>query len=296
MTSLRSTSSGSPPRDGAARAGRLPAQAVPAQALDVARAAAGAAGALLREAQQRRGSWGVHAKGPADVVTDVDREAEALIVRELLAAFPGHAVLGEESGLQEGAHGGVHRPAHTWIVDPIDGTLNFAHGVPHYCVSIALAWHDVPVCAAVYDPVRDEMYHASAGGGAWLGDQRLRASDCARLDQALLAAVFPKPGSPLLERFEGSLLRAMRRCAGLRRSGSMVLDLAWVAAGRLDGFWQWGMQPWDIAAGSLLVLEAGGHVAPIDLAPGLLQAGSLLACASPLAGSLRALCTDTAPD
>lgn len=266
------------------------AGAVPAGALDAALKAASAAGGLLREAHAQRGAWQIYSKSVGDVVTDVDRAAEALIVQELRTAFPDHAMLGEEGGLRQDADADAERTGYMWIVDPIDGTLNFAHGVPHYCVSIALACRDVPVCAVVYDPLRDEMYHATAGGGAWLAGQRLRTSDCTRLDQALVAAVFPKPGSALLDRFEPGLLRAMRRCAGVRRSGSMVLDLAWVAAGRLDGFWQWGMQPWDIAAGSLLVLEAGGNVAPIDSDSGLLHAGSLLACAEGLAGPLAAMC------
>lgn len=264
--------------------------ALPAGALQAGQRAARLAGDLLRREHARRGSWRVHAKGVGDVVTDVDREAEALIARELRAAFPHHAVLGEEGGLQGPADAPAPRDGHAWIVDPIDGTLNFAHGVPHFCVSIALAWRQRPVCAVVLDPLREEMYWATAGGGAWLDGQALRASECTRLDQALLAAVFPRPGSPLLARFEPTLSQALRDCAGVRRSGSMVLDLAWVAAGRLDGFWEWGMQPWDIAAGALLVQEAGGHVAAIDAAPDLLRADSLLACAPGLAAPLAAMC------
>jgi myo-inositol-1(or 4)-monophosphatase len=259
--------------------------ALPADALPAALRAARVAGRQLREALARPGSWQVHSKGAADVVTDVDHRAEACIRAELLRAFPAHAVLGEEGGLV-----GDAAAEYTWIVDPIDGTMNFAHGLPHFCVSIALARAGRPVCAVAYDPMRDEMFHAALGEGAWLGAQRLRVSGCARLEQALLAAVFPKPGSKWLERFQPTLLRALRECAGLRRSGSMVLDLAWVAAGRLDGFWQWGMQPWDIAAGALLVREAGGHVAPIDPATSLLQAHSLLACAPELREALARMC------
>lgn len=261
------------------------ALALPTGALPAALSAARRAGRQLREALAQRGSWQVHSKGAGDVVTDVDRRAEACIRAELLRAFPQHAVLGEEGGLD-----GDAAAEYTWIVDPIDGTMNFAHGLPHFCVSIALARANEPVCAVAYDPMRDEMFHAALGEGAWLGEQRLRVSGCARLEQALLAAVFPKPDSKWLERFQPTLLRALRECAGLRRSGSMVLDLAWVAAGRLDGFWQWGMQPWDIAAGSLLVREAGGHVAPIDPAASLLQAHSLLACAPELREALAAMC------
>ena len=263
----------------------------PAGVLAVAQRAARGAGELLRDAQSRRGSWQVHAKGLGDVVTDIDREAEARIAAELRAAFPGHALLGEEGGLRARADGApAAQDELVWIVDPIDGTLNFAHGLPHFCVSIALARAGQPVCAVAYDPMRDEMFHAELGAGAWLDGRRLQVSSCERLDQALLAAVFPKPGSNWLARFEPTLLRALHQCAGVRRSGSMVLDLAWVAAGRLDGFWQWGMQPWDIAAGALLVREAGGHVAPIDPAAGLLQASSLMACAPGLAAPLREMC------
>lgn len=254
------------------------------RALGVATRAARAAGELIRRAHGERGAWKVQSKGAGDVVTDVDRAAEACIRDMLLGAFPDHALLGEEGGLQGGS------AEYTWIVDPIDGTMNFAHGLPHFCVSIALTRDEQAVCAVVHDPLRDELFHATAGAGAWLGAQRLRVSDCAALDQALLAAVFPKPGSPLLERFEPTLLRALRECAGVRRSGSMVLDLAYVAAGRLDGLWQWGMQPWDIAAGALLVREAGGCAQSIDGEQPLLRASSLLACGPALLPMLRTLC------
>ncbi len=266
--------------DGAA-AGALPAAALPA-ALRAARAA----GAVVRQAFVAGDGWRVQSKGAGDLVTDVDREAEACIASELRKDFASHAILGEEGGL---------RPAlgaddYTWIVDPIDGTMNFAHGLPHFCVSIALSWRSQTLCAVVYDPLREEMFSAAAGRGAWLGSRRLRASSCQRLDQALLAAVFPKPGSPWLNRFTPTLLQALHDCAGVRRSGSMVLDLAYVASARLDGFWQWGMQPWDIAAGELLVREAGGHVEAIDPAPALLQADGLLACGPALADALGRLC------
>ncbi len=262
------------------------ARALPATALPVAMRAARAAGAVVRQAFVARDGWTVQSKGAGDLVTDIDRQAEACIAAELRKDFASHAILGEEGGLQPAAGADDY----TWVVDPIDGTMNFAHGLPHFCVSIALSWRSQTLCAVVYDPLREEMFSAAAGRGAWLGSRRLRASSCQRLDQALLAAVFPKPGSPWLARFTPTLLQALHDCAGVRRSGSMVLDLAYVASARLDGFWQWGMQPWDIAAGELLVREAGGHVEAIDPAPALLQADGLLACGPALADALGRLC------
>ncbi len=247
--------------------------------LEAAREAAG----LLLAAVRDRGSLAVEAKGRGDVVTDVDRRAEQAIIARLREAFPDHGFLGEEGG----ASGtGEYR----WIIDPIDGTLNFSRGYPHFCVSIALARGETPIAALVLDPVRDELFWALQGGGAWLNGAPLQVSGCTALEQALLGVVFPKPGSPLLARFLPGLERALAQAGGVRRSGSMVLDLAYVAAGRLDGFWEFGMQPWDIAAGALLVQEAGGWVAPLEGETRLLEAHSLYACTPALAPALRTLC------
>lgn len=251
--------------------------------LAVGTAAAREAAGIVRDGFARFDGMRVETKGQGDVVTDVDRRAEQAIVARLRAAFPTHGFLAEESGASDG-------DTYRWIIDPIDGTLNFAHGLPHFCISIALACDGEVILAIVLDPLRGELFHAEKGGGAWLGDARLQVSACASLEQALLGAVFPKPASPLLVRFSPTLARALAHAGGVRRSGSMVLDLAYVAAGRLDGFWEFGMQPWDIAAGSLLVKEAGGVVETIDGGSDLLVATSLLACAPPLAGALRSLC------
>lgn len=225
----------------------------------------------------------VEAKGRGDVVTEVDRQAERAIVARLRAAFPDHGILAEESGA---SGGGPYR----WIIDPLDGSLNFAHGFPHFCISIALAHEDEVMAAIVPDPLRDELFRAEKGRGAWLDDTRLAVSACASLEQALLGTVFPKPVSPLLARFVPTLGRALWSAGGVRRSRSMALDLAYVAAGRLDGFWELGMQPWDIAAGALLVAEAGGLVAPLEGEASLLEARSLLASAPGIASALRASC------
>lgn len=251
--------------------------------LDAAIAAAADAADIIRDAFRDLQKVDVHAKGRGDVVTGVDRAAEDAIVSRLRANFPDHAFLAEESGTSGSSD-------YRWVIDPLDGTLNFVHGFPHFCISIALALRGEIITAIVLDPLREELFWAEKESGAWLGETRLRVSACPGLEQALLATVFPKPGSDLLARFAPTLQRALEQAGGLRRSGSMVLDLAYVAAGRLDGFWEFGMQPWDVAAGALLVAEAGGWVEPLDGEPGLIEAHSLLACTPCLAGAMRALC------
>lgn len=241
------------------------------------------AASMLLDGVRNLRSLVTEGKGPGDVVTDVDRRAESLIIDRLHQAFPDHGFLGEESG---DSGSGDYR----WIIDPIDGTLNFSRGYPHFCISIALAYGDEPVTAVVLDPVRNELFSASANGGAWLNGSPLQVSNCTALEHALLGVVFPKPGSPLLAGFLPVMTRALNVAGGVRRSGSMVLDLAYVAAGRLDGFWELGMKPWDIAAGALLVREAGGWVASLDGEESLLNARSLLACTPGLREQLEMLC------
>jgi myo-inositol-1(or 4)-monophosphatase len=230
----------------------------------VAVEAARAAGQLLR--RELRGSRSISYKGaPTNLVTEMDARAEALIVGALREAFPDDAVLAEEAG----ARGG--RSGRRWIIDPLDGTTNYAHGVPLFAVSIALEEAGRVVLGVVYDPVHEELYVAERGRGAWLGDRPIAVSTTDTLGESLLATGFPydirvTPDNNLAEYAAFSL-----RARGVRRLGSAVLYLAWVAAGRFDGYWELRLGAWDVAAGSLLVEEAGGRVTdlaggPLDLA------------------------------
>ena len=229
-------------------------------AIDAARAA----GDLLR--RELRGSRHIAYKGsPTNLVTEMDARAEALILDTLGRAFPDDAVLTEETGSRSG------RSGRRWIIDPLDGTTNYAHGVPIFAVSIALEVAGGVVLGVVYDPSQQELFVAERGQGAWLGDQRLRVSTAEVLDESLLVTGFPynireTPDTNLAEWAAFSV-----RVRAVRRLGSAVLDLAWLAAGRLEGYWELRVGPWDVAAGSLLVEEAGGRISdltggPLDLA------------------------------
>lgn len=192
-----------------------------------------------------------------DLVTEADREAEALILDGIRARYPDHAVLAEESGASEATS------RWQWLVDPLDGTTNFASGFPHFCVSIALRDHDQSVVGVIFDPLRDELFSAEQGGGAWLdsartGRRRLRVRETERLEAALLATGFAYARATTAQNNIAEFERLIRRIRGIRRAGSAALDMAYVAAGRLDGYWEYHMQPWDTAAGGLLVTEAGG--------------------------------------
>jgi len=214
------------------------------------------AGALIRDAMGQRRN--VEYKSAVDLVTDVDRRAEALILSGLRAAFPDDALVAEETA----GHAPSAGPC--WVVDPLDGTTNFVHALPHFAVSIGFLDDGVPSSAAVYDPCKGELFHAERGGGAFLGDQRLAVSSVNELDRALLVTGFPydrrEHASLYLEYFREFLCSAQ----DLRRYGSASLDLCYVAAGRFDGFFEWKLHPWDTAAGWLIVNEAGGRVSDFD--------------------------------
>jgi myo-inositol-1(or 4)-monophosphatase len=228
-------------------------------AFEFAAATAREAGALLRE-YYRRGVTAEY-KGAIDLVTEADRASEALILERLRAAYPDHAILAEESGAHQQAG-----PC-TWIVDPLDGTTNFAHGFPHFSVTLALQIEDAIEIGVTYDPLRDELFTARRGQGAWLNDRAIRVSTTPRLDRALLCTGFPydRRTNPLnnTQQFVDFLLRAQ----GVSRVGSAALDLAYVACGRIDGFWEFRLNAWDIAAGILLAQEAGGRVTEPDGTP-----------------------------
>ena len=198
----------------------------------------------------------VSTKGPGDFVSRADREAERLIKEELLGARPTYGWLGEETGGAAGAD-----PTRRWIVDPLDGTTNFLHGMPHWAVSIALEHKGEIVSAVVYDPAKDEMFWAEKGAGCWLNDnRRLRVSARRAMHEAVFATGIPFGAKSTLPAMLKDLGRLMPACAGVRRWGAAALDLAYVAAGRFDGFWERELSAWDIAAGVLLVKEAGGLV------------------------------------
>ncbi|BBO59750.1 inositol monophosphatase family protein [Mycoavidus sp. B2-EB] len=222
--------------------------------LNTAVKAARRAGQIISRASIDLDRIQVSKKQHNDFVTEVDKAAEAAIIEILLTTYPKHAILAEESGHSE------HSSEYRWIIDPLDGTTNFIHGFPYYCVSIALAHKEVITQAVIYDPIRNDLYTASRGSGAFLNDRRLRVAPCDRLADALLGTGFPFRDQQGLEAYLELFGKMTQACAGLRRPGAAALDLANVAAGRLDGFFEQGLNLWDIAAGSLMVTEAGGLV------------------------------------
>lgn len=200
----------------------------------------------------------VSSKGPGDFVSKADREAERLIKEELMGARPTYGWLGEETGEKDGQD-----PTRRWIVDPLDGTTNFLHGMPHWAVSIALEHKGEIVSAVVYDAAKDELFWAEKGAGAWMNDRRMRVSGRREMNEAVFATGVPFGAKSTLPATLQDLARLMPACAGVRRWGAASLDLAYVAAGRYDGYWERELKAWDIAAGILLVKEAGGFVSGI---------------------------------
>lgn len=217
--------------------------------------AARAAGRVIMK-HYRQGTLGeIKTKARNDFVTEVDREAENVIIHTIRRAHPHHAILAEESGRDGAADG---KDDVLWIIDPIDGTTNFIHGIPHFCVSIGCQVHGELSHAVVYDPFKEELFTASRGTGASLDGRRIRVANTLHLHSALLATGFAYRKTQPLETHLPEFNSVLEQCADVRRGGSAALDLAYVAAGRLDGYWERGLAPWDIAAGLLLVQEAGG--------------------------------------
>src|SRR6267142_1555562 len=197
----------------------------------------------------------VSLKGPANFVTAADQRAEQILCGELAKARPGYGFVGEEGGQREGTD-----KSHRWIVDPLDGTTNFLHGIPQFAISIALERDGTIVAAVVYNPANEELFVAERGKGAFLNDQRLRVAARRRLADAVVACGLPHLGRGDLALFRAEFAAVQEKVAGLRRFGAAALELAWVAAGRLDAYWERDLSPWDIAAGLILVREAGGYV------------------------------------
>lgn len=227
------------------------------------------AGALLRKGYGRVSSLAMKSSA-IDPVTEYDHASEALIIDRLRAAFPGHLLLAEEGSGDDAASAGAGETP-TWIVDPLDGTVNFSHSYPVFAVSLGLWQGNEPLLGVVYDPLRDECFHATRGGGAWLaagGEQRpLVASSAGELLHSLLATGFPYDRHSSELDNVAQFTAFLKRARGLRRSGSAALDLAYVAAGRLDGYWEYKLSSWDVAAGVLLVREAGGRVTTVGGQP-----------------------------
>lgn len=239
-------------------------------AVNVAVRAARNAGQVILRHMNRLGGLTIVEKQRMDFVSEVDRQAETEIIRELRRAFPGDAFLAEESG----ASGKGKR---TWVIDPLDGTHNYLRGFPHFCVSIGLLEHGDPIHAVVYDPLRDELFTASRGDGAFLNDRRIRVTPRPGLEGALLATGFPFRQRAHLDAQLGMTRALLGSAEDIRRTGSAALDLAYVAAGRLDGYYETGLKPWDMTAGCLLVREAGGAYCDFAGREGMPENGNLIA-------------------
>ena len=242
--------------------------------LNIAVKAARRAGSLINRAALDRTQLEIRAKRANDFVTQVDKAAEAAIIDVIRQAFPDHAILGEESGALPGASA---KAEYRWVIDPLDGTTNFIHGFPQYCVSIALQHRGVTAHGVIYDPSKNELFTASKGRGAFLDDRRIRVTKCANLKDALVGTGFPFKELSRLDLYFKQLREVMQKSSGVRRAGAAALDLAYVAAGRMDAFWEMGLSAWDMAAGALMVQEAGGLVGDLAGEANYLESGDIAA-------------------
>ena len=214
----------------------------------------------------------VSVKGPANFASAADHRSEQILRTELAKARPKFGFVGEEGGRHEGGDA-----SHTWIVDPLDGTTNFLHGIPQFCISVALQREDTIVAGVIYNPILEELFTAERGKGAVFNDRRIRVAARTQLAEAVAACALPHLGRGGFEQFRRELAAVQPKVAGLRRFGAAALDLAWVAAGRLDLYWERSLQPWDVAAGLLMVREAGGYVTDPDGRDTVLQSGDVVA-------------------
>jgi myo-inositol-1(or 4)-monophosphatase len=245
------------------------------------------AGNLLLRQIGRLESLNVVEKARQDYASEVDSQVETEIIRELRRAFPDHAFLGEESGP-------IGKSRYTWIIDPLDGTSNYLRGLPHFCVSLALVEKGEPLHGVVYDPLRNELFTASRGSGAFLNDRRLRVATRTELGGAMLATGFPPRERARLAPQLEAVRRLLDEAEDIRRTGSAALDLAYVACGRVDGYFEAGVKPWDIAAGLLLVREAGGRVCDFrGTSDHLLDRGQIVAANLKLSEALQKALVDS---
>ncbi len=237
---------------------------------NIAARAAREAGKLLLRYFNRMENIPVEEKQANDFVTEVDRASEQIIIGAIRKAYPDHAILAEESGDHAGND-------YLWIIDPLDGTTNYLHGFPQFSISIAVQHRDELVAAVVHDPLRDETFTAHKGGGAYLNERRIRVSNRKDLHGALLGTGIPYRDQRFVDAYFGMMKALIRDAAGVRRPGSAALDFAWLAAGRIDGFWELGLARWDFAAGTLLVREAGGVVTDLAGGPRHFETGNMVA-------------------
>ncbi len=239
--------------------------------LNIAVRAARRAGSIINRASLDNAGLEVRSKRQNDFVTRVDHAAEEAVLDVVRKAYPDHAILAEESGAAEGT------AEYEWVIDPLDGTTNFIHGFPQYCVSIAIRHRGALAHGVVYDPNRNELFTASKGRGAFLNDRRIRVSKCTRFSEALVGTGFPFKELNRVEQYVKQFRSIITSTAGLRRAGAAALDLAYVACGRLDAFWELGLSPWDMAAGALLIQEAGGLVADLSGEQDFMSTGDVVA-------------------
>jgi len=248
--------------------------------LNIAVKAARRAGAIINRAALDRTQLEIHSKRANDFVTQVDKSAEAAVIDVIRQAYPDHAILGEESGALPGRTGGPAKSApseYRWVIDPLDGTTNFIHGFPQYCVSIAVQHRGATQHGVIYDPGKNELFTASKGRGAFLDDRRVRVSKCVQLKDALVGTGFPFKELERVDLYVRQMKYLMQHSSGIRRAGAAALDLAYVAAGRLDAFWEMGLSPWDMAAGALMIQEAGGLVGDLSGDANYLESGDVTA-------------------
>jgi myo-inositol-1(or 4)-monophosphatase len=237
--------------------------------LNIAVKAARRAGGIINRASRDVEQIKVSAKRDKDFVTEVDKAAEAAIIEVLHEAYPDHAILAEESGASGNSE-------YVWIIDPLDGTTNFIHGFPQYAISIAQAHKGVLQHAVIYDPNRNELFTASKGAGAFLNERRIRVSKRSKMNEALIGTGFPFRYFEHVDAYLAIFRDMMHKTAGVRRPGAAALDLAWVAAGRIDGFWELGLSPWDMAGGALLITEAGGLVGDLSGESDYMNTGNIV--------------------
>jgi myo-inositol-1(or 4)-monophosphatase len=250
--------------------------------LNTAVKAARRAGNIIVRASRNLDIVAVREKAANDFVSEVDREAEQAIISTLHEAYPGHAILAEESGASGASE-------YRWIIDPLDGTTNFLHGFPQFAVSIALEHRGIITQAVVYDPGSNDLFTATRGRGAHLNETRIRVSKRSQLKASLIGTGFPFKEMAHIDAYLGMLRDVMKTAAGVRRAGSSALDLAYVAAGRLDGFWEVGLAPWDMAAGSLLITEAGGLIGDLEGNEGWMESGNIAGGSPKVFGELLQL-------